>query len=59
MFLVLISAQLQHIHIKNDCCIAVFWWENLMVDVGVDGWLILELIFNKQGGRGGAWTGLV
>ena len=30
-----------------------------MVDVGVDGWLILELIFNKQGGRGGAWTGLV
>ena len=24
-----------------------------MVDVGVDGWLILELIFNKQGGRGG------
>jgi hypothetical protein len=54
MFLVRISAQLLALHAGNVYCIAVFWCENLMVDRGVDGRLILELIYKKQDGEGAA-----
>ena len=60
MFLVRISAQLLAIHNGNVYCIAVFWWEKLMVDRGEDGRLILERMFKKQDGEGGVdWIGLV
>jgi hypothetical protein len=61
MFLVRIFAQLLAVHTGNVYCIAVFWWQNLMVDLGLNGRLILGWIFKKQDGRGGAmdWIDLV
>jgi len=61
MFPVRISAQLLAVHTGNVYCIAVFWWEKLMVDRGEDGRLILAWIFKKQDGegrRGLDWSGL-